>query len=122
MKLPETLTYDDVTLAPAYSELTSRSNANPEMHGHSLPIIGSCMDTLGVKMMEYLTSNNVPFIAHRAFKSAEEQYNYFLGNITINDNLDDILNSKLVNDMINGFKNNKKICELCKHCYFLKNK
>lgn len=86
MKLPETLTYDDVTLAPAYSELTSRSNANPEMHGYALPIIGSCMDTLGVKMMDYLTSNNVPFIAHRAFKSAEEQYNYFLGNITINDN------------------------------------
>ena len=86
MKLPETLTYDDVTLAPAYSELTSRSNANPEMHGHSLPIIGSCMDTLGVKIMEYLTSNNIPFIAHRAFKSAEEQYNYFLGNTVINDN------------------------------------
>lgn len=79
MKLPETLTYDDVTLAPAYSELTSRSDANPEMHGHNLPIIGSCMDTLGVKMMEYLISNNIPFIAHRAFKSAEEQYNYFIG-------------------------------------------
>ena len=44
--------------------------------------------------------------------------NINLGNI-FNDNLDDVLSSKLVNDMINGFKNNKKVCELCKHCYFL---
>ena len=42
-----------------------------------------------------------------------------LGNI-FNDELDDVLSSNLVNDMINGFRNNKKICELCKHCYFLK--
>lgn len=86
MKLPETLTYDDVTLAPAYSELTSRSDANPQIHGHDLPIIGSCMDTLGKDMMNYLISNNIPFIAHRAFKSAEEQYNYFLGDLIINNN------------------------------------
>lgn len=40
-----------------------------------------------------------------------------LGNI-FKDNLEDILNSKLVKDMITGFKNNKSICDLCKNCNF----
>ena len=40
-----------------------------------------------------------------------------LGNI-FKDSLDNILNSSLVKDMINGFKNNKSICELCKNCNF----
>ena len=41
-----------------------------------------------------------------------------LGNI-YNDNLSDILNSDKVLKMIDGFKNNKKCEELCKHCKFL---
>ena len=41
-----------------------------------------------------------------------------LGNI-YTDSLDDILSSKRVLDMINGFKNNKKIENLCKHCKFI---
>lgn len=41
-----------------------------------------------------------------------------LGNI-YKDNLEDILNSDRVNKMINGFKNNKKCEELCKHCKFI---
>lgn len=77
-KLKMSYSYDDVTLVPAYSELTSRSDANPEQYGYNLPIIGSCMDTLGFKIMECLTSKNIPFIAHRAFKSAKEQYDYFV--------------------------------------------
>ena len=77
-KLKMSYSYDDVTLVPAYSELTSRSDSNPEQYGYNLPIIGSCMDTLGFKIMECLTSKNIPFIAHRAFKSAKEQYDYFV--------------------------------------------
>lgn len=40
-----------------------------------------------------------------------------LGNIYI-DNLDDILNKDTVKEMINGFRNNKKCMELCRHCNF----
>lgn len=40
-----------------------------------------------------------------------------LGNI-YTDNLDDILKSEKVIKMINGFKNNKRYEELCKHCGF----
>ena len=77
-KLQLTYGYDDVTLVPAYSELASRSLTSPEMHGFNLPIIASCMDTLGVDLMECVIQNNIPFIAHRAFKSAEEQFKYFI--------------------------------------------
>lgn len=41
-----------------------------------------------------------------------------LGNI-YNDNLDDVLNSNRVINMIKNFENNKKCEELCKHCNFL---
>ena len=34
------------------------------------------------------------------------------------DDLEEVLNSKLVKDMIEGFKNNKSICLLCKNCNF----
>ena len=40
-----------------------------------------------------------------------------LGNI-FKDDLEDVLESKLVKDMIQGFKNNKSICLLCKNCNF----
>lgn len=42
-----------------------------------------------------------------------------LGNIFIN-NIPSIFEKKIVHDMIKGFENNKKICELCRHCSFLK--
>ena len=41
-----------------------------------------------------------------------------LGNI-YNDNLDDIINTTRYQNMLNGFKNNCKYEELCKHCKFL---
>ena len=41
-----------------------------------------------------------------------------LGNI-YNENLDEILDKKIVKEMINGFKNNYKCQELCKHCNFI---
>lgn len=41
-----------------------------------------------------------------------------LGNI-YEDNIDNILNSNRVVNMIQGFKNNKKCEELCKHCKFI---
>lgn len=44
-----------------------------------------------------------------------------LGNI-YNDNINDILNTNRVISMINGFKNNKKCEELCKHCNFIEKK
>lgn len=44
-----------------------------------------------------------------------------LGNI-FNNSLNHILNSKKALNMTNGFKNNKKIEELCKHCSFLRRK
>ncbi len=40
-----------------------------------------------------------------------------LGNI-FKDNLDVILNKEIVINMINGFKNGKSICQLCKNCNF----
>lgn len=78
--LKVTYSYNDVSLVPAYSELTSRSQANPEMHGYKLPIIASCMDKLGHKLMEEVINSNIPFIAHRSFKSAKDQYEYFIPN------------------------------------------
>lgn len=41
-----------------------------------------------------------------------------LGNI-YQDNLEDVFNSKLVKEMREGFLNNKKCQELCRHCGFL---
>lgn len=41
-----------------------------------------------------------------------------LGNI-FKDDIKEVLNKKICKDMVNGFKNNKKITELCKHCKFL---
>lgn len=40
-----------------------------------------------------------------------------LGNI-FEDNLEDVLNSDLVKNIILSFRNNKSYCELCKHCNF----
>lgn len=44
-----------------------------------------------------------------------------LGNI-FRDDLDLVLSKPEVKNMIKGFKENKKVCELCKHCSFLKEK
>lgn len=41
-----------------------------------------------------------------------------LGNI-YEDTIEDIYNQDIVKEMIKGFKENKKIKELCKHCHFL---
>lgn len=78
MKLKTAITYDDVTLIPQYSELTSRSQASPKMKDFHLPIIASCMDTLGRKMKDTCVKHYIPFICHRSFKSAKEQVHYFL--------------------------------------------
>lgn len=78
MKLKTAITYDDVTLIPQYSELTSRSQASPKMKDFHLPIIASCMDTLGRKMKDTCIKHYIPFICHRSFKSAKEQVHYFL--------------------------------------------
>lgn len=48
----------------------------------------------------------------------DSRANIKLGNI-FEDDLDDVLNSSLCREMVDGFKNNKKIQELCKHCKFL---
>ena len=77
-RLQLTYGYDDVTLVPAYSDLKSRSEADPKMHDYKLPIIASCMDTLGPEVMEVALNQNIPFIVHRAFKSAEEQFSTFI--------------------------------------------
>jgi IMP dehydrogenase/GMP reductase len=79
-KLKVTYAYNDVSLVPAYSDLKSRSEADPQMHGYKLPIIASCMDKLGRNLMEEIIQSNIPFIAHRSFKSAKEQYEYFIPN------------------------------------------
>jgi IMP dehydrogenase/GMP reductase len=69
-QMPITYSYDDVTLIPAYSELNSRSLADPSMGKYRMPIIASCMDTLGTKeMMNCCIENKVPFIIHRMFKT-----------------------------------------------------
>lgn len=75
--LKQTYAYDDVTLIPQYSELKSRSQANPQMKEYQLPIIASCMDTLGKETMKVIIKNNIPFIANRAFKTPKEQFFYF---------------------------------------------
>jgi IMP dehydrogenase/GMP reductase len=79
-KMQMTFGYDDVTLVPAYSELSSRKESSTKFDIYELPIIASCMDTLGYDLMRCVTTNNIPFVAHRAFKSAEEQFNYFIPN------------------------------------------
>jgi radical SAM protein with 4Fe4S-binding SPASM domain len=43
--------------------------------------------------------------------------NFNLGNI-YNESIEDILSKKVVNNMINGFKNNYKCEDFCKHCNF----
>ena len=79
--MPITYSYDDVTLIPAYSELNSRSLADPSMGKYKMPIIASCMDTLGTKeMMNCCIENKVPFIIHRMFKTPQEQFDCFFKN------------------------------------------
>lgn len=79
-KLDITYGYDDVTLIPQYSELDSRISTDVSMNGYYLPIIGSCMSTLGIDMMKTLSLSNIPFVCHRAFKTGEQQFNYFFPN------------------------------------------
>ena len=83
-RMQMTYGYDDVTLVPAYSDLESRSCSKTNMHGFDIPIIASCMDTLGYDLMETVIKNNIPFIAHRAFKTVQEQWNYFIPNNEFN--------------------------------------
>lgn len=67
--------YDDVTLIPQYSELKSRSLTDVSSKGYGLPIMASCMDSLGnPKMVELFAKEKIPFVFHRAFKSAKEQF------------------------------------------------
>lgn len=80
-KLKQTYSYDDVTLIPQYSSLLSRSDTNPSMFKYKLPIICSCMDTLGPDMANLFIQKNIPFIAHRSFKSAAEQFKTFTENL-----------------------------------------
>ena len=77
--IPITYSYDDVTLIPSYSQLSSRKEANPKMFDYNLPIISSCMDTLGSKkMLECCIKNKIPYICCRTFKTAQQQfYNFF---------------------------------------------
>jgi len=49
----------------------------------------------------------------------DSKANINLGNI-YKDDIDKVLNSDTCKEMVLGFKNNKKIQELCKHCKFLK--
>lgn len=86
-KFQLTYGYDDVTLVPNYSNLESRSEAIVEIHGYKLPIIGSCMDSFGPDMMEELILSRVPFIAHRSFKSSDEQFHYFLNKFINSDSV-----------------------------------
>ena len=69
--------YDDVTLVPNYSNLRSRSEADPGIHDYRIPIIGSCMDSFGRDMMISLITRNIPFIIHRSFKTPMEQFDHF---------------------------------------------
>ena len=84
-KLQISYGYDDVTLIPQYSDLKSRSETDISMNGYDLPIIGSCMSTLGIDMMKCLIKNNIPFVCHRAFKTAQQQFDYFFNDNTFYD-------------------------------------
>lgn len=90
-KLKQTYSYDDVTLIPQYSSLLSRSDTNPSMFKYKLPIICSCMDTLGPDMANLFIQKNIPFIAHRSFKSAEEQFKTFTENLKFKQYINDCL-------------------------------
>lgn len=94
--LKVTYGYDDVTLVPSYSQLKSRSETSTEMHGYSLPIIVSCMDTLGNRKLTSLcVEQKLPYIAHRMFKTPQEQfYHFFPTNISKQDVLNFSLNNK----------------------------
>lgn len=97
-KFQLTYGYDDVTLVPNYSNLKSRSEASPKIHEYQLPIIGSCMDSFGRDMMIALITKNIPFIIHRSFKSADEQFNHFFKE-------DDVNGIKEGINLFNSFKN-----------------
>ena len=48
----------------------------------------------------------------------DSKANINLGNI-YSDDINEVLNKSICLEMVKGFKNNKKIQELCKHCKFL---
>ena len=76
-ELKKTYSYDDVTLVPHYSDLKSRGETDPSMFGFDLPIIMSPMDTVTTPdMIRLFVNNNLVASVHRAFKTAEEQFNY----------------------------------------------
>ena len=72
---------------------------------------------------------DVSFISGKIASSKDGKSFYLIGDSDhiylyatdkeLNNSLEEIFNQKIVNEMIDGFKNNKKVCELCKHCSFL---
>lgn len=71
------LSFDDILLVPKYSELRSRSQANPASCGYSLPIVMSPMDLISTpQMIDCFTDSNLMATVHRYFKDPKEQYAY----------------------------------------------
>lgn len=74
--MDEALTYDDVLLVPQYSELTSRSEADPRTKLGALelkiPILSANMDTItGHRMAELLGEEGAAGVLHRYAPSAD---------------------------------------------------
>ena len=73
------LSFDDITLIPRYSDLESRSDADPSSCGYDLPIAMSPMNTItSLDMMKLFVDRNLIATLHRYFKNAEEQLDYAL--------------------------------------------
>lgn len=90
-ELKKTYSYDDVTLVPHYSDLKSRGETDPSMFGFDLPIIMSPMDTVTTPdMIRLFVNNNLVASVHRAFKTAEEQFNYVVDSKNRSETKDEI--------------------------------
>ena len=85
IKFNKGLSFDDITLIPRYSDLESRSEANPSACGYDLPVVMSPMNTItSPQMMKLFVDKNLMATLHRYFKNAEEQLDYALrmGNVS----------------------------------------
>ena len=71
----KTVSYDDICLVPAFSDLQSRSEANIKTLGcYQNPIVNSPMiHTSSVNIIRYFIANNMMCTVHRYFKCAVDQ-------------------------------------------------
>jgi IMP dehydrogenase len=77
LKQVEAISYDDIALRPAYSDLSSRSEADVSVYPYSNPIINSPMiQTSSKNMIQFCLKYGMLTTVHRYFESGEHQYRH----------------------------------------------